>query len=171
MPRLKYKTHITSVDFYKYYASLYFKEIKPGKKNGKIYHGSKYYLTSTQYKRILGKINKTIMDNIINEPLECVLPSRLGIIAIRKRKPRLEYKDGILINNMPFNWVETKKQGKPIRHHNNHSDQYVGRFKWFRSHCNFTNKTAYQFKACRTAKLDLSKVFKDENRSIDYFTI
>lgn len=178
MPKLKHKIHITSVDFYKYYAEMHFKE--KVKNKTKVYFDSKYYLTKSQYTKILEKCNLKILDAILKDPLDCILPSRLGIICIRKNKPELRIDDnGNLINKMPINWKETRKlwrenpeareQKKTIRFHNSHSNQYVGKFVWKTKQSNFKNKSAYCFKPCRTATQNLAKIFQDEDREIDYF--
>jgi hypothetical protein len=107
------------------------------------------------------------------------MPMRLGITCIRKCKPRLEFdENNVLINSMPINWKETrelwkkdekaKKDKKLVRFYNAHSNQYVGRFMWKSRHCNFTNKSAYSFIPCRTAKLKLAAIFLNEDREVDY---
>lgn len=183
MPKLKHKIHITSKDFYDFYANTYFREGKKGKGIKKrIIYTSKYYLTRQMYTRILETINKKLMDSIVNEAMDCTLTSRLGIICIRKKKPKCEFNEaGEFINNMPINWKETRKYWREnpeamknkqsIRHTNLHSGQWVGRFMWVKSHCNLTNKSAYSFKPCRTATENLAKIFKNEDREVDYFPV
>lgn len=179
MPKLKHKVHITTVQFYEYYSKSYFKEIVNGKK--KIHTQSKYYLTKTQYTNILGTINKKLMDRIIHEPLDCTLTAGLGTICIRKHKPACFIDDeGNFINKQPVNWQltralwredpEAKAAVKFIRFTNLHSNQWVGRFKWLKSKYQLVNKMAYKFKPCRTATIELSKVFKNEDSEVDYFT-
>jgi len=179
MPKLKHEIHITTVEFYNYYADTYFRE-KKNNRITKIFTGSKYYMSKSEYTKILESFNSKVLDSILNEPLDYVLPGRLGILCIRKQKPELRIDEqGNFINRMPINWKETRKlwnenpeaklNKKMIRFVNEHSNQYVGKFVWRSKQCNFNNKSAYVFVPCRTAKLKLAEIFKDENRVVDYF--
>lgn len=176
MPKLKYPIHIKTPDFYKYYVHMLLKTGKGREINRK----SKYFLTKSKYTEILGTINKELLGLVRNEALDFVMPARLGITCIRKYKPeiRVDEETGKVIDKMPINWKETRKlwrenpkakaDKKFIKHFNAHSNQYVGKYMWKNRHCNFTNKTAYTFIPCRTAKIELSKVFLNENREVDY---
>lgn len=174
----KYKAHIKTGDFYKYYANATFR-IKEGNRI-KIYRNSKYYVSRSKFTNIISDFNKLIRDAILKDNFDFRLPNRIGGLGIRKRrvKPYID-KNGEYINPLPPNWkatlklwetdLDAKKNKILIRHTNIHSKGYIAEWVFFRHMANFKNKSQYSFIPCRTAKQMLSKIMKDELSNIDYY--
>lgn len=120
LPKDKLKLTYTISDFYKDY-----------KKTGVV------PLTKAQYTTICKSFLEEVSLAIIREKYEFRIPSRLGFLRVVKRKAK----------NKAVDFVNTKKYGKTIRHHNFHTDQYYFTFKWMKggSYCYFTNKSYYSF--------------------------
>ena len=176
----KYKTHIATPEFYTFYANRYFREVEEGNSRGVLHKDSMYYLTASEYARILDEFNRGIRDLIINESFDFILPSRMGVLGIRKRKlvPYIDHK-GDFKNPLPVDWQSTYElwESDPeaqsdktlIRFRNKHSGGYIAEWTLQRAKATFTNKSGYDFKASRTAKQLLGAVMLDfENNSIDY---
>lgn len=176
----KYKTHIATPDFYTYYANKYFREVSEGKIRGRLDKDSKFYLSAAKYSQILDEFNLGTRDLIVNDSFDFIMPSRMGILGIRKRKvaPYIN-NQGDFKNPLPIDWQSTynlwEKDPKAlekktlIRFRNKHSGGYIAEWTLMRWHATFANKSAYDFKATRTAKQLLGVVMLNfENNTIDY---
>ena len=174
----KIKVDIGMKEFYNYYCDTTFKE----KVNNKsiVHKNSKFCVDRKVYGQIIDFIHSRITDEIIFDNFEFKLPSRMGTLCIKKKKPILKYnKEGNLINTMPIDWKatrelweedeESKKQKKLVRHLNEHTNGYVP-FWYLSLKCaTFKYKSAYKFKATRTMNRDLSKVLKDPSINTNYY--
>lgn len=176
----KYKTHIATPDFYIYYANKYFREVAKGKKRGVIHRESKYYLSAQKYSQIIDEFNSAVRELVVNESFDFIMPSRMGILCIRKKKltPYID-KNGDYKNPLPVDWQSTYElwESDPkshesktlVRYRNKHSGGYIAEWALMRNSATFTNKSAYDFKPTRTAKQLLGAVMLDfENNTIDY---
>lgn len=165
-------------DFYNYYASMYFRVKENGKT--KIYKDSIFYIDRSLYSKIVGEFNKEICRLILEENYDFVIPARLGVIGIRKKKP-IPYidEDGSFINTLPVDWKKTKdlwnsdekaKEKKTIiRHLNKKTYGYIAKFIYFKNTANYKNKSKYKIQPCRTLKRRLSNLFS--SGKTDYYEI
>ena len=174
----KIKVNIGMGDFYKYYCLATFKESKGGKNT--VHHKSVYNIPRSLYGKVIEFFHSNIVDEIMLDNFEYKIPSRLGTLTIRKRKPKLRFDDnGKLINTMPIDWKATrelwdedeecKKQKKLVRHLNEHTNGYVPFWNYSVNTATFKNKSVYKFKPTRTIKRQLSKILKDPNLKINYY--
>ena len=175
-----FKTHVATPEFYKYYGDKHFREIKEGNVRGKLHKDSPYYVDSATYSRIVDIFNKEVRRIIIEESFDFRMPARLGRIGIRKRKvsPYINSK-GDYVNPLPVDWKathelwednpEAKEEKKLVRHRNKHSGGYIAQWTFMKRSANFKNKSAYSFKATRTAKQLLGEIMLSfDEHSIDY---
>jgi len=176
----KYKTHVATPEFYVYYANKYFREIAEGKQRGVLHKDSKFYMSAQQYSKILDEFNGGVRDLIVNESFDFIMPSRMGTLGIRKKKltPYID-NQGVFKNPLPVDWQATYTlwESDPkahsdktlVRFRNKHSGGYIAEWTLMRQQATFTNKSAYDFKAGRTAKQLLGAAMLDfENNTIDY---
>ena len=110
------------------------------------------------------------------------MPYRLGLLGIRKKKltPWIN-KEGELVNPLPIDWKatmdlwevdeEAKRLKKRVRHYNEHTKGFIAQWYYSTTKATYQWKSAYSFIPCRTAKLDLSKILKDEDSKIDYYLL
>lgn len=178
----KYKAHIKSKDFYEFYTFLYFKEYLNGSKKATIYKNSEYYISYSDYCKVLDSLNIEIRNLILNEAFDFNIPYRMGLLSIRKKKyiPYLD-DNGKLINNLPVDWNSTlelwksdeksKNKKTLVRYFNNHTKGYVAKWYYSVRKANYRYKSGYRFIPCRTAKLELAKLLKDETTNIDYYLL
>lgn len=96
------------------------------------------------------------------------VPHGLGSIYVYKNKTKVyTNKKGNLVKLRPIDWIETKKQGKRVYYENRHSDEYVYKIKWDKSHKHFKNKSFYLFEPSRGFKRYIT-FKKKENPQLDY---
>jgi hypothetical protein len=132
------------------------------------------------YADILNKFNKAVVEEILHNAFEFIMPCRLGTLRIKKYKPSVRVlEDGTLKGKLNPNWKATrklwaknedaKKNKILVYHTNDHSDGYE--YKWhfsnYRSTCE--NKSAYCFIPSRTNKRAIAALVKDENFKGDYY--
>lgn len=178
----KYKTHIKTPDFYSYYADMHFREYKEGRVNGIIDKESPYYVDYSTYCKIVDAFNLRLRDLILYDSFDYTMPARMGLLGIRKKRitPWID-SEGKLVNNLPIDWKKTKElwavdekakeEKKIVRHYNKHSKGFVAKWYFSKRTATFKWKSAYSFIPCRTAKLELSKILKDEDSKIDYYLL
>lgn len=140
-----------------------------------------YYIKRSLYNKILKEYYKEISRMIIYENYEYKLPSRLGVICIRKYKPLNKIENGELINKLPVDigatmklWnsnEEARKKKILLRHLNKHTDGYVAKFFLIKHTANFKNKSLYNFTATRTNKREVTVALKNPKLKIDYFKL
>lgn len=178
----KYKAHVKSMDFYKFYSEMYFKGYDSKRNRVLIDRDNAFYVDYSTYCKVIDQFNKSLRDEILNNSFDFRLPCRLGTLGIRKKKLTPWINDeGKLINNLPVDWKatldlweedpEAKKEKKLVRHYNAHTKGYIAHWYYTTAKANYTWKSAYSFLPCRTSKIELSKILKDEDRTIDYYLL
>ena len=165
----KVEVHYGRVDMYKHYN----KSIE-GKHD-------MYHVPYSDFSKVLNKFNKAMSKLILEEAYEYILPKRLGILRIKKFKPKLKLdEDGKLKTKfLPVDWKATnelwaineqaKEDKKRVYYLNNHSDGY--RYLWYYStyRSALPNKSLYRFIPTRTNKRELASLIKDTNFKGDYY--
>ena len=163
--RNKIKIHYGMKDYYNHYISSY-------KVNDINDEDNPYIISSQTYNNIITDFNSGIVDLILEEQYDFKIPFRLGMIGIRKFKPRLGIDDnGKLINKLPVNpratrelWdsdPEAKKNKVYIRYTNKHSDGYVFTIHYFKKYkAKYKNKSVYKFEPVRSFTNNLAKKAK-----------
>lgn len=152
-------------DYYKYYCNKYSSE--------------NHQIEYKKYKSIIDEFNQTILELIIYENLEFTIPYRLGALALRKLKPTVEEKNGVIINKNPINikatmdlWdinEEAREKKVKIRFTNKHTKGYVFFLHYFKGPANYKNKSVYQFIEFRKVKQQINKAVTEYN--IDTYII
>lgn len=175
-----HKTHIATPDFYLFYANKYFREVPEGRHRGVIHKDSRFYMDGALYSKLIDDFNKGVRDIMLYDSFDFKMPARMGTMCIRKRKltPYID-KEGEYKNPLPIDWAatkelwdedpESKEVKRLVRHRNEHSNGFIAEWTLLRNMATFTNKSAYDFKAARTAKHLLSNVMLNfDDHTIDY---
>lgn len=142
-------------DYYKYYKKKYKSEI-----------------SSAKYNTIVSEFNQAIANLITDEQFEFNIPFNLGILCVRKTKPKLQVNEnGTVINKLPINPVETAKlwasnpEAKErkiyVRYTNKHSNGYMFSLYFVKGKARFKNKQAYTLTCKRSLKRRLSQNIKE----------
>lgn len=130
-------------------------------------------ISKIKYNKIVGDLNKEIVNLIINEGL-VFRPAKMQMnICIRKIKVLPRIVDNKLINNTPVDWKSTKelwlnnpeaKEKKILlRHLNSHTFKWIFRIKLIKGGNTFKNKQHYKFKPARSFQRLLAKRILDDN--------
>ncbi len=133
---------------------------KDFKKNEKL--GPIFEIDYKLYRSICEAYNKNIVEDILLNAGEIMLPYRLGSIRIQKKKMKLEKE------SMKIDWQASRAVGRRVYHLNDHRDNYRYKWYWKKSNAIVKNKTAYSFTASRANKRELARLLKTDNM-IDYF--
>ena len=165
----KIKVDYGRTDMYKHYNKTV---------NGK---PERFQLSYSDFSKVLNKFNKDITTLIMKDAHEFILPKRLGIIRIKKYKPKLKLDEegNLKTKYLPVDWKSTnelwanneeaRENKKRVYYLNNHSDGY--RYLWYYStyRSALPNKSLYRFIPTRTNKRDLSRLIKDPYFKGDYY--
>ena len=159
----KIKVHYGIRDYYNHYISNFkTKQIDDDK--------NPYLISHILYSKIVSDFNSQIKDLIAEERYEFKIPNDLGMIAVRKFKPKVGLdKDGNLINKLPVNpratrelWdsnPEAKKNKVFIRYTNKHSEGFVFTIHYYKKFkAKFKNKSLYKFEFVRGFKNKVSEL-------------
>lgn len=125
---------------------------------------TQYDVDLKTFKSIVTDYFKYIRDEVMYNCKEFKLPCRLGKLSIVKHQPK-EFTG----KSLRWDWKATKELGKPVYLLNEHSGFFKYRFYWSKKDCLLTNKSMYQFVACRQNKRDLCKIIKSRLR--DYVEV
>lgn len=178
----KYKAHVKSAEFYDFYSREYFKKYEERRNRLIIDRTSSFFLTYSDYCKVIDTFNKKLRDEVLYNSFDYNIPFRLGLLGIRKKKltPWIN-EEGKLINPLPIDWKATmdlweidsiaKSQKKLVRHFNEHSKGFIAQWYYSTSKATYQWKSAYSFVPCRTAKLELGEIMKDEDNNIDYYLL
>lgn len=176
----KYKAHIKSEDFYKFYSAMHFKGFDEKKGRVLIDRSSSFYVDYSKFCKVIDAFNLKLRDEILLNSFDFNMPYRLGLLGIRKKKltPWINA-EGVLVNPLPVDWKatldlweadpEAKRLKKRVRHFNEHSKGYIGQWYYSTSKATYQWKSAYAFIPCRTAKLMLKDILTDEDSKVDYY--
>ncbi len=121
--------------------------------------GTQYDVDLKTFKAIVIDYFKYIRDEIMYNCKEFKLPCRLGKLSIIKHQPK-EFTG----KSLRWDWKATRELGKPVYLLNEHSNYYKYRFYWQKKECLLTNKSFYQFVACRENKRTLCNIIKSKMR-------
>jgi hypothetical protein len=135
------KSSKTIKDSYKYYVSQYGKDLE-----------------YSVYRKICVSFNKKISGYIVEKASEFKMPSRLGVIRIKKLKSNSTKK---------VDWKASKENDCLVYHLNFHTDENYYKWFWHKKGALFTNKNAYSFAPIRGNKRMLAKLLK-ENK-VEFF--
>lgn len=142
-------------DFYNYYNKNY-----------------NYKVSRKTYNSIVSKINKFVVDEIVDTSKEFVLPHRTGYIGVIKIKRGVKMlPNNVVINNAPPDWKttmelwennpEAKEKKIIVRYKNTHTGGYVYNIKYNRYNATFKNKSFFSFIGTRDFKRAIAKRIKD----------
>ena len=165
----KVETHYGRPDMYKHYT-----KVTAGKRD-------MYDVSFSDFSKVLNKFNKDICSLILEDAYEFILPKRLGIIRIKKYKPKLKLDDegNLKTKYLPVDWKATnelwatnekaKDEKKRVYYLNNHSDGY--RYLWYYStyRSALPNKSLYRFIPTRSNKRNLASLIKSDDFKGDYY--
>lgn len=150
-------THYGMNDYYKYYVK-----------------NSNNPVDKATYNKVISLFNLEIIDKILNQYKVYTIPYLRLKIGVRKSKPKIRYKDGIVVNGNPVDWVTTNKLWKEneeaknakvlVRFTNKLTFGYVFRIYALKFAARFKNKSVFRFKTNRKFQRELSKRIKDGNK-------
>lgn len=158
----KIKIHYGINDYYKFYLSNF--------KFNKLSDKENPFIVSKKiYSDVINDYHEMLRDEIINNQFDFNIPFDLGMIGIRKFKPKVGLDEkGNLINRLPVNpratrllWdkdPEAKAKKVLVRYTNKHTNGYVFTIHYFKKYkARFKNKTLYSFETVRDFKQQLKK--------------
>lgn len=178
----KYKAHVKSADFYQFYSLMHFKGYCSKRNRTIIDRSSSFYVDYSTYCKVIDSFNRKLRDEILYHAFDYSMPFRMGYLGIRKRKltPWIN-EAGELVNPLPPDWKATldlwevdpkaKEQKKLVRHFNEHTKGYIAQWYYSTARATYQWKSAYSFIPCRTAKIELSKILKNEKLEVDYYLL
>ncbi len=153
----KIKSHFGMSDYYKYYKN-----------------NTDNPVSLSVYSKVISIYNNSLIDKVLNDNLEYLIP-HIGVkLSIRKDKREPKIKDGKLYINKPVDWQatnklwdedpEAKKNKIRVRYLNTHTSGYV-----FRIHCSkflsrLKNKHFFKFKPSRKFQRSLADRINDTSK-------
>lgn len=153
----KIPAHYGMSDFYKYYKEHSEDPVSP-----------------SVYNKVVSLFNEKVIDEIINKSKVYTIPFLRLKIGIRKSKPKIKFKDGVVVNGNPVDWVTTKKLWETdeeakknktlVRFLNKHTFGYVFKIHALKFAARFKDKALFRFKPNRKFQRDLSKRINDKNK-------
>lgn len=149
MPRPKIQYRTTSAE-----ALRSFKELHP-----------RVDISYDQFNQIIRTCNEMIMEHVMETGEKFRLPHGFGDISIHKWKPkRIKVRpDGKEFNNLPIDWVKSRKLGKRVLQLNYHTGGYKFRWVWFVSTAKFRHSYVFSFKPNRVPSRKLAQYLKIPN--------
>jgi hypothetical protein len=131
-------------------------------------------ISQAQYSNIVSKFNIGLIDLIIEDNVEYVLPHLGSSLSIRKTKNEPKIVDGKLYNKSPVDWVTTNKLWDEdeearekkllVRFLNNHTSKHVFKVSFKKYIHPFMNKKYYSFKTSRYFARLLADRIKDPDK-------
>lgn len=123
-------------------------------------------LSRRQFGDILKELNTAIAWQIL-DGYSFKMPSRMGVLAVTKKKEFVDFKDGKAVTNRPIDFAatmklwneypEAKEQKKLVRFLNKHTNGYIYKIAYNRFYATFKNKTVYSIQINRHLKRGLAK--------------
>ena len=121
-----------------------------------------------------------ILNLMIYNGIDYILPGRLGSMRIKKKKNMQKIdENGELKTNFRADWKASKELWKKqypdktlqeifgipnkqiVYHMNEHTDNYYFKWYWDKITCNIPNKSAYRFEPIRAKKREAAKAWKE----------
>lgn len=134
---------------------------------------TKYDINRIEFRNICHDYNVAIGEKIVMKNFEFKLPYRLGVIFMRKFKPKLKIKNNVLINHNPPDFKKTaalwerdpeaKKNKILVRYLNKHTKGYIFVLKYNVSSANYKNKGVYTFTPVKSIKQMINTATKEYN--------
>lgn len=157
------KADYTTIDMYKWYKEKYKNPVE-------------YNL----YREFITEFYTEVLNLIIYNGLDYLMPGRLGSLRIRKKQnfQKINEQDQV-VHNLKPNWKKTLDlwntkypdytaeeikaiPNKPIVYHlNEHTDNYYFRWYWDKITSNVKNQSAYRFEPIRDKKREAAKAWKE----------
>lgn len=131
-------------------------------------------LTEHEFYSIIRNVNNLIAD-CISQGKDVVLPHRMGRIELRKRKAKIRFKNGVLIDNLPIDWDKTltlwatDEEAFKNRTLVKAEEKEIFRVYYNKSAACFNNKTFMEFEVNRDIKIRLKQLIKD--KAIDAYEL
>lgn len=131
-------------------------------------------VTEHEYYTIVRQVNNLLADNLLSGE-DIVLPHRLGRIELRKYNPKVTFRDGKLVANLPIDWDRTLKlwaedeESYKERTLVKKEEKEIFKVYYNKKLANYKNKSFYTFEANRDLKRRLKQKIKD--RAIDAFKL
>ena len=145
-------------DFYNYYNKNY-----------------NYKITRKQYNDIISELNQFLVNNIVENASDFILPHRTGFLGIIKTKRGVKLlPDNTVINTSPPDWKSTnelwekdpeaKEKKIIVKYKNTHTGGYVYKIKYNKYNATFQNKIAMFFTPVRDFKRAVAKRINDYSK-------
>ena len=119
-----------------------------------------------QFGCILKDLNLSIADKVL-EGYSFKMPSRMGVLAVTKKKEFVNFKEGKAVTNRPIDfkatmamweeYPETKEDKQLVRYLNKHTNGYIYKVAYNRAYATFKNKSVYSCQINRYVKRKLAK--------------
>lgn len=146
-------------DYYKFYTENY-----------------PYKVSRKTYNDVITDLHKFIVNEIVDNADDFILPHRTGYIGVVKIKKGVKLlPDNTVINNSPPDWNSTKKLWEEdkeaaekkviVRYKNTHTSGYVYTIKHNKYNATFKNKKVSSFKASRDFNRSLAKRINDYSKT------
>lgn len=131
-------------------------------------------LSYSKYSSIIADFNTAIIDMVLNDSFEYMLPHLNLELTVRKNLRKPQIKDGKLHNNVPIDFKKTmdlwrsdpdaKERRIKVRHNNKHTMGYVFRFYLKKLRGTVKNKRYYKFKPSRGFSRGLAQRINDDSK-------
>lgn len=131
-------------------------------------------ISRKKYNDVISDFNEEVIDMILNEGFEYLIPYIYITLCVRKDKRAPRIINGKLYNNTPVDPVKTKqlwdsdpdaKERKLlVRFNNSHTSGYVFRIYAKKFSRTYKNKKYYKFRPARNFKRLLAKRINDESK-------
>lgn len=129
-------------------------------------------VVAEKFSKMLKRRNELIFEKVVLESKEVKLSNKIGDLVM--------VKSPINFSNPPIDWGSTrklwaedklaKKHKKLVRHVNEHTDNYIYRFKWFKTYAYCKNISVYRFILSTSLKERMAKLLKN-NPNIDCYEL
>lgn len=152
-------THYGMTDYYTYY-----------KEN------SDNPVSKREFNNVIKQFNDEVVHQILYNYKVYTVPLLRLKINIRKAKPKIKFKNGVVVNGNPVDWVTTNKLWETnadakekkvlVRFTNRHTFGYVFKVQALKFQARFKNKAFFRFKPSRRFQRSLSKRINDKDSGV-----
>jgi len=142
----------------------------------KVYKEEKGTLNRWEFSKVIGAINKSLLDLIYYENFHLKLPFGLGVMCvyIRKNKIKIDDEGNLVTYGMPVDWKATKELweksdtaliNKKLIFHTN---KYIASFMWDKKTCTVKNQRYFYFKTTKPNRAKLAHIMRNSDE-VFYF--